>query len=251
MCSKNALGVKKIIKLSLISAVGILGLSTSLNAGTVDDFVEEQRLKNIENNNSKTMEEKCSESGRSIVLGTGGVIGIVGGPIGIGLGAVIADKLAEEECKPYYEEQKRLKLIKEFEEDRLDKIKEKNRLLSATFEKGKSKIINTTSSIDLLNNKKIESIAVIGHASAVGKEDLNYKLALKRANAVKKYLIDEIGIDRYKISVQSKSFNDIKFPNDNFNQRAEIKVTYFPTTNIIVFDQKESIDNSIDFIDNY
>jgi outer membrane protein OmpA-like peptidoglycan-associated protein len=71
--------------------------------------------------------------------------------------------------------------------------------------------------------KKAETIEIKGYTDKIGTEEYNDKLALKRAESVKKYLISN-GIDERKIKIEAKGKCCYISPKDSENRRVEIWV---------------------------
>jgi outer membrane protein OmpA-like peptidoglycan-associated protein len=57
-------------------------------------------------------------------------------------------------------------------------------------------------------NAKLK-LVVVGHADNVGSPEYNKKLALKRAEAVVSHLVKVYGIDKSRLSVDSKGSTDV------------------------------------------
>jgi len=69
--------------------------------------------------------------------------------------------------------------------------------------------------------KKAEIIEIKGFTDKIGTEEYNDKLALKRAESVKQYLISQ-GIDESKIKIEAKGKCCYISPKDSENRRVEI-----------------------------
>jgi outer membrane protein OmpA-like peptidoglycan-associated protein len=69
--------------------------------------------------------------------------------------------------------------------------------------------------------KKAETIEIKGYTDKIGTEEYNDKLALKRAESVKQYLISQ-GIEESKIKIEAKGKCCYISPKDSENRRVEI-----------------------------
>ena len=210
--------MEKILKLSIASVI----VSQSLMATVV-------------------IPEKCKNASRNTVMTVGGVIGgLVAGPVGVGAGAILFDNTNREECDSIIEkfEKEEKQKAASLESLRLQKIKiarekarakKQDKLVAALFEKNSDEIIAISNYTKDLNNiiNEIKSIEIIGHTSDIGDKNYNYLLGLRRANALKKYLIENESIPREKIAVRSDAFNHILFTDEKMNQRAEIQVKHY------------------------
>ncbi|MCA9654326.1 MAG: OmpA family protein [Myxococcales bacterium] len=76
-------------------------------------------------------------------------------------------------------------------------------------------------------NPQIKKIEVEGHASAEGSDSHNMKLSDKRAKAVMKYLVDQGGIDKKKLT--AKGYGEtrplVQPGEDEKNRRVEFTIT--------------------------
>ncbi|MFA1562324.1 OmpA family protein [Aliivibrio fischeri] len=77
-----------------------------------------------------------------------------------------------------------------------------------------NKIINR-----LVENDKF--ISIEGNTDSIGSDAYNYTLGLKRANSVKKYLIDKKGIDEDRLSVKSNGESKPSYSNSDMVGRKE------------------------------
>jgi OOP family OmpA-OmpF porin len=87
-------------------------------------------------------------------------------------------------------------------------------------------VLNETA--NLLKSISGSSIVIAGHADITGDESFNQKLALKRANSIKKYLMSR-GIDSSRIEVVSFGETKPKFLNSTaagraLNRRVEVYI---------------------------
>jgi len=88
--------------------------------------------------------------------------------------------------------------------------------------------LNTLKTFINKNKKDLSNYIVFGHTDTKGSDEYNVKLSIKRAEAIKKILIN-LGIDDNKISVLGKGERDlaIKTPDNTkhpANRRAEVKI---------------------------
>src|SRR4030065_572506 len=60
---------------------------------------------------------------------------------------------------------------------------------------------------DFMNKYPTTSVEIGGHTDNVGKEAMNVGLSLRRADAVKKYLVDKFGIDASRVSVKGYGYS--------------------------------------------
>ncbi|MGA1380850.1 MAG: OmpA family protein, partial [Schleiferiaceae bacterium] len=67
-------------------------------------------------------------------------------------------------------------------------------------------------------------LIVVGHADSKGSDEVNYKIGLKRANAVAKYLKDNYGIVAERVEVKSKGESEPISTDDAINRRGEVYV---------------------------
>jgi len=71
-----------------------------------------------------------------------------------------------------------------------------------------------------LQNNPTKKVSLTGYTDNVGRADLNYKLGLKRANQVLKYLVSE-GVTKSKITAKSKGETNPVATNDTEEGRAK------------------------------
>ena len=60
---------------------------------------------------------------------------------------------------------------------------------------------------DFMNKYPTTAVEIGGHTDNVGKEAMNVGLSLRRADAVKKYLVDKFGIDASRVSVKGYGYS--------------------------------------------
>ena len=94
-------------------------------------------------------------------------------------------------------------------------------------------ILNSENILELnnyINQNKNEKYYVIGHADTKGSKKYNYELSLKRANSIKKFIVN-LGINSNNIKIIAKGEDDLAIPTPDdtphpANRRAVIKPTY-------------------------
>ena len=82
--------------------------------------------------------------------------------------------------------------------------------------------------IDKIKSINLEVIIAIGHTDAVGSDDYNLKLSMRRSNAVKAYLVSK-GVDKTRIYTEGKGESQPVADNKTKegrakNRRVEIEV---------------------------
>ncbi|MCB9256240.1 MAG: OmpA family protein [Chitinophagales bacterium] len=63
-----------------------------------------------------------------------------------------------------------------------------------------------------------------GHCDERGSDEYNYELGMRRAEAVKSYLVDNYGIDANRLEVVSKGKSEIQSPRFHINRRVEVLI---------------------------
>ncbi|MBX7077551.1 MAG: OmpA family protein [Nannocystaceae bacterium] len=74
-------------------------------------------------------------------------------------------------------------------------------------------------------------VNIIGHTDNVGLPEFNLDLSRRRAEAVKKYMVDA-GIDPSRITTEGRGANDPDFPNDTEENRAKNRRIEFEVTSV-------------------
>lgn len=82
--------------------------------------------------------------------------------------------------------------------------------------------------VDTVSERPFPEVTVVGHADAVGPEDVNFALGMKRANRLRALFLDA-GLDPNSISVSSRGENDLRIQTDEAtpearNRRVEIVI---------------------------
>jgi OOP family OmpA-OmpF porin len=74
--------------------------------------------------------------------------------------------------------------------------------------------------VEVLTEFKDISVHIVGHTDDVGAPEFNLDLSKRRAEAVKKYLVDK-GIDASRITTEGRGMTDPDVPNDSEENRAK------------------------------
>lgn len=191
-------------------------------------------------NAQESLKNECPTALDRVVFATIGIGQgfVIGGPVGAvwGLGAV----LYANEYDGCEEKSNEIKRAIEIDEKKSSELDNKlNSIDEKTNEKEKSNIVEIPSfvnfdydkydvkrvnkSIEELNLNNASKITIEGHTDSAGTDEYNYALGIKRANAVKKYLIEK-NVSSSKLSVVSYGESSPISENDSENRRVDLKI---------------------------
>lgn len=190
---------------------------------------------------------ECIKNESRIGLGVIGVLQgvILGGPIGAfwGIGAIAFADAYKKDCIQVEDKKveevlpsKENVIVKENIDNKLDGVQNNNsnnaddknfkQLESfVNFEFNSYAIKNINVNIDSLNPTTIKSIIIEGNTDSKGTDEYNFALGLKRANAVKSFLIEN-NMPVGNLSVVSYGETAPLSKNDAENRRVDLKLFY-------------------------
>lgn len=107
----------------------------------------------------------------------------------------------------------------------------------------------------LLDEHQDINVEIVGHTCNLGTKNINAKVGLKRANAVKEYLVDK-GVGKNRIYVSSQGEYDPLYPNNTKDNRISNRSVSFQTKESVVnidtynLNQIELIEKQLSELDN-